>query len=241
MHKLKKNQSGFGGAELLLIIVIVALLGVVGWLVYKDNHKTTPIATSKTTSATDPTSGWGTFTSSLGGFSFKYPTTGWLFEGAGSNTNSRVTGSAITSASPSFALIENAGHGLSTTNAYYSFNFNIGNLGYVGPITGVSETYLYGQGSVIGTLSNGLSLWQTSEKTFNNPQEGCGANGNGYIILNIASKGNLYIQLPNGEYLSVSAGFCNGPQQTLTLTYLQQLNSPESIVAKDLLASIKFK
>jgi hypothetical protein len=40
MGKLNRNNKGFGGIELLLIIVVVVLLGVVGWFVYKHDHKT---------------------------------------------------------------------------------------------------------------------------------------------------------------------------------------------------------
>lgn len=52
MNKLKKNKSGFGAIGLTLIIVIVALIGVVGWMVYKDYHKkVAPTYTAKTTDA----------------------------------------------------------------------------------------------------------------------------------------------------------------------------------------------
>ncbi len=37
----KLNQKGFGVVEGLLIVVVVALVGVVGWLVY-DRQKTEP-------------------------------------------------------------------------------------------------------------------------------------------------------------------------------------------------------
>lgn len=50
------DESGFSAVELILVIAVAVLLGVVGWLVYKDNHKTTltPVtnnASSATTSA----------------------------------------------------------------------------------------------------------------------------------------------------------------------------------------------
>jgi hypothetical protein len=41
MGKLDKDNKGFGGIELLMLIVIVILLGVVGWYVYKDHNKAT--------------------------------------------------------------------------------------------------------------------------------------------------------------------------------------------------------
>lgn len=48
MGKLKNNQSGFGAVEGILVLVIVVLIGVVGYMVY-HNHKTkTTPAVSKT-------------------------------------------------------------------------------------------------------------------------------------------------------------------------------------------------
>jgi hypothetical protein len=35
-----KNESGFTGLEVLFVILIVLIIGVAGWLVYKDHHKT---------------------------------------------------------------------------------------------------------------------------------------------------------------------------------------------------------
>lgn len=51
MNKINKNESGFSAVELILVTAIVVLIGVVGWIVYKNYHKTTA-ATSTTKSAT---------------------------------------------------------------------------------------------------------------------------------------------------------------------------------------------
>jgi len=55
MNRIYKNQKGFSGVEVILIVVIVALIGVVGWLIYKDNNKTktTNIATTSSNSSTN--------------------------------------------------------------------------------------------------------------------------------------------------------------------------------------------
>ena len=88
MKKLKDNQRGFSAVEVVLVFVIVALIGVAGWLVYKNHHKITttastttsttkPATTSTTTNnttstqASNPYSGWQTYTNSQ--VSFKYP------------------------------------------------------------------------------------------------------------------------------------------------------------------------
>lgn len=95
MGKLQKNESGFSAVEIVLVIVIVALVGTVGWLVYKNHHKTTtaalttssvtkPVPTIKTTTPAtvrpvNPYAGWKTYNSILNsGLSFKYPAN-WVF------------------------------------------------------------------------------------------------------------------------------------------------------------------
>jgi hypothetical protein len=40
MNKLSRSEKGFGAAETLVILVVIVLIGLGGWLVYKDHHKT---------------------------------------------------------------------------------------------------------------------------------------------------------------------------------------------------------
>ncbi len=88
MSKLRRNEAGFSAVEVVLVLVIVALIGVVGYMVYKNHNKTTPVtsqqgATSKTTTptpkpvATDPPADWTTYSGSDGKISLKYPKT-WV-------------------------------------------------------------------------------------------------------------------------------------------------------------------
>ena len=46
--KLRKNQSGFGHIEILVVVIVVALIGTVGWFVY-DRNKTKDSSTASTT------------------------------------------------------------------------------------------------------------------------------------------------------------------------------------------------
>ena len=39
MKKGQWSEGGFGVAELLIVLVVVVVLGVAGWLVYRDGHK----------------------------------------------------------------------------------------------------------------------------------------------------------------------------------------------------------
>lgn len=46
MNKLKHDQSGFSAVELILIILVVGLLGAVGFLVYKNQKKPAAVSTA---------------------------------------------------------------------------------------------------------------------------------------------------------------------------------------------------
>jgi hypothetical protein len=59
MHTLKRNEQGFGAIEALLILVIVILIGVAGWFIYKNHHQAAKPVTSTgpaavTTNSTNP-------------------------------------------------------------------------------------------------------------------------------------------------------------------------------------------
>lgn len=79
MKKFRGDEAGFSVIELVLIIVILAIVGVSGWLVYKNHNKTTtPTASSTSTNKTSTKStttnlysGWKTY--STDGISFMYP------------------------------------------------------------------------------------------------------------------------------------------------------------------------
>ncbi|MHB1865236.1 MAG: hypothetical protein ACYCPS_03700 [Candidatus Saccharimonadales bacterium] len=86
MGNLKNNEQGFSAVEIVLVVVIVALIGVVGWLVYKNHHKTitpnvatisnnkpaTPTTTPKTPTNTVT---YKTYSDSAAQASFQYPST----------------------------------------------------------------------------------------------------------------------------------------------------------------------
>jgi hypothetical protein len=52
MNRFNKNENGFAGVEFFLIIVAVILLGVMGWLIYKREHKATTTTTTQSRSST---------------------------------------------------------------------------------------------------------------------------------------------------------------------------------------------
>lgn len=55
MGKLQKDESGFSIVEITLVGIIAVLIVLVGWLIYKDNHKTTATTATKTAATTATT------------------------------------------------------------------------------------------------------------------------------------------------------------------------------------------
>jgi len=52
--ELHKDETGFGAVEAILVVVIIALIGTAGWLVYRNHHKTTTAATTTMSSTSKP-------------------------------------------------------------------------------------------------------------------------------------------------------------------------------------------
>lgn len=82
MKKLSKSELGFGTVEIILVIIILALIGVVGWFVYKNQNKTTTSSNTttgpvNTPTTVDPYADWTAYSSSDGQYSLKYPKT-WV-------------------------------------------------------------------------------------------------------------------------------------------------------------------
>jgi len=68
MNKISKSEKGFSVVEILMLLVAIALIVLVGYMVYKDHHKTVTLST--TTISTNKT-----FSDSAAQASFTYPST----------------------------------------------------------------------------------------------------------------------------------------------------------------------
>lgn len=248
MVKLNKDNNGFSAIEVVLVLVTLAIVGIGSYFVAKhiDTKKTvtsltstsktsttTPKATTPPAKPTDPTTGWATYTSTLGSFSIKYPSTGWSLDGFqgetpvgpgystgsmnGSESQVRLFEDTSTNASNQYAIVIN-------------INKDSGQA--------ASETSnQYPNGSV-SSLGNGLQVWQTNASAVTNPACFSGADSNAPIDLDLVSNGNFDMQLKNGEYMSFLGSFCYGQKATTTYTYQQQVGSPEWTIAKEVLNSL---
>jgi hypothetical protein len=81
MHK-RHNSLGFSAVEAIIIIVVVALLGLGGWLLYQRNQdkrtdtaKTSQESGGKTETPQEKEVAWKTYSHPEGGFTFDYPET----------------------------------------------------------------------------------------------------------------------------------------------------------------------
>jgi prepilin-type N-terminal cleavage/methylation domain-containing protein len=54
MNRISKNQKGFTAVEVLLVILILVVIGAVGYMVYHNDHHKNVTANVKATSATKP-------------------------------------------------------------------------------------------------------------------------------------------------------------------------------------------
>lgn len=80
----QSEQAGFTAVEAVLIFVIITLLGLVGFYVFRnrdtgtdDKSGTTSVQQAETAAAPDPTADWKSYTSGNGKFTIKYPAT-WV-------------------------------------------------------------------------------------------------------------------------------------------------------------------
>lgn len=71
MNKLSKNQKGYTVVEGLLIILILVVIGGVGYMVYHNDHKTKAAPASTTKSG--PAITWQTYSNQQAGFTYQYP------------------------------------------------------------------------------------------------------------------------------------------------------------------------
>jgi cytoskeletal protein RodZ len=77
---MKKNQQGFGVVEVLLVLVVVLLLGIIGWYVFETrNNKPTPDNANSQVQATPDDESITEFKVPEGWVEHKYTKTGVVF------------------------------------------------------------------------------------------------------------------------------------------------------------------
>ena len=109
MNKINKHGSGFAVLEAILILIILGLIGTVGWVVYKNQVKNSSAVTdtsaSPTKNATPITTKLDkTYTDEVGSFSVKYPST-WQIKTNIDSSDPQHRSSITTMTSPSGTVL----------------------------------------------------------------------------------------------------------------------------------------
>jgi hypothetical protein len=247
-RNLKNNERGFGAVEAILIVVIVVLIGTVGYLVYKDKHKTpakvvtvtktVTVTPRSTSSATNPYAGWTSYTSKTAGYTVQYPLS-WTIQGF-NGSGSAIPSAGLTGNENGILLFypnsKSNSLGIWITNGTKYETNTTGN----GNGWGSSP---YSAGTIIKTLSNGMDIWKQTEQNATSQQitNNVGALPGQTPVpdFEVVTSGQFGYKLSNGNYLQIEMGFQYGQGQKTTYTYSQQSNSSELQQAESILTSLK--
>ena len=250
MGKLNKNKKGFGAIELFIVIIVVIVLGLAGWLVYKNHNKamttkgatvtktvpkTTPEASSTTaSSASNPYAGWKTYHSILNsGLSFEYPAN-WVFtppskpfknNNGGVESESYLTSAAIQT-KPSGGSNVATNQYMCVTFDEYGGSWSYGDTNLSSPSIIDDNFQVNNTKLTLGTYQGASPMLDTLILTSTPP----------------SSVGNTYIDTKNNYVVEVSARFnCGqGGQPGITNLNADFNSQPETAIAKLIIESIKF-
>ncbi len=230
---MKKDQNGFGAIELILILVVVLLIGAVGWLVYdrqKDAPQTAPAPTNVVSEAkeqpkedTKETEEMATYTSKYGGFTLEYPAQ-WRITGYENNV-----GTANLSGNENIIRILNQSEENNKSN---NFGMDI-NITTRKPEAAPFNTYPNGTTKL---LQNKLTLWKEKE----NINYATGPSKSTCPQISVGTDSTYSTKLKNGKYLLIYGSFCWGQGMTSTYSYDEQVNSSEWKIAENIIKSIRF-
>jgi hypothetical protein len=231
MGEIRNNETGFSAIEVVLVLVIVALIGGVGYFVYKNHHKatttsvvttantkpTTNTTSTKTTTTTQPSVNLTTIKAS-DGFSFSYPTD-WSVTAYGKDES--VNGGQVQptdSTAIQWLMTKSFDNPSSKTDAM-CVDLRVSTIANAGSyLPNLSKT---------ATTKNGLEIW---------------SNDTPANILKSPNAPDLtYIKLANGMALNTEADSGCGLQKSTTtnLTADQQLADPSYKAGLDILQSVK--
>lgn len=189
--------------------------------------------------------GWKTYHSTTGKFSFRYPAFGWRLEAPRPHSfYGWLNASELKGDEQRLFLSENIGQGRSNADSQFRINISIADsasgansyIGYISPEWGSS----------LGTLPNGIRVWETSYRTYVGRNSlKCGFTNVGIVLMSTRTGNKSYTALPSGKFMNYIASFCPngipGARNKLSLNYGLQARGVEMQVAQEVLGSIKFE
>lgn len=228
MERIRNKQTGFSAVELLLTAVVVGVIAIGSVWIYMHHKNATKLSTKTNTASTNAATGatqqqaanLSTHQSPYGGFSFQYPA-GWKVNEGQTGTEGEITISPVVS-----------------TSARPSNVFTMNLLINSSPSSGISQTRL--ARGTIQTFSNGISLWTSTEASATDTSAPAGLTVCPELLIVSADKTSFNFALPNGKYLTLEAGYCEGQGPTTSLTYQQQLAGSDWQSAVAIVKSIQF-
>lgn len=130
MIRLKYSQKGFTTVEGLLIVILLVMIGGIGYMVYYNNHKTKAVDNNPKTlnnnkntvhpiksNTPSPYVGWNTYTLPKEGLTFRYPTT-WTVENNNFNNGNNAGIQFTSKTDSSFEILIGAGQNVAAVDNY---------------------------------------------------------------------------------------------------------------------------
>ncbi len=220
MNKLNKNEKGFSALETILVFTVVMLLGVMGWQVYKHEHKAIITQHVQVTKKT----GWLIYKSSNSTAEFQYPAN-WKLAINSIQSTDKYTLENLTISGPNNFKSD---YSLSKTN----HNPIIQNEDCVAPpkitiLENLNNNLAISYSSYVDVP---IQLWIGSTGDL--------LKGNGYATSQCQVGGIDYVSMPNDEYIYLNGYYSsNDSLQNSKLKTTDYLNQPEVKTAIDILKS----
>ena len=231
----KHNSKGFGTLEGMLIVVVIVLLAIAGYIVYRNHLKTAgstaPATTNSTTKTTAPTSTDLTYTSKVGGFTISYPKS-WTIVGYTGQFNTTKVPASQMDGTESTALLTSSGAKSDSFGVWLTVGSSSN------PTSSLNSAFTqipYAQGSIFKNLSNGVAVWGANQSLTINGH----TNPDTCTPFETVSNGAFGFKLNNGKYLDASMSFCYAQRQTTTKSYSEQASSTELQQGVDIISSLK--
>lgn len=206
MNRSEHAQPAYNMVRALLAIAVIGVIATIILLTYQ--HATTSAAT-----------GQQTYTSTIGGFSFTYPSDWKVAEGP-AGVDDQI-------------LIAPSSAAASAANQFLMTLLVAGNPDVSDPPTAM----------VNGTaqkLTNGINLWISTSASATRAAAAAGRTVCPELEITNADQSHFSYALPNGQNLALIAGYCQGQNSTTSLTYQQQLANQDWQTAVSIIKSIQF-